>query len=156
MLAGCPGEVTRVCGTATRLPFEAGSFDHAFAIEVFEHLHPSAWVAALAELRRVIRLGGRLAIVDKNAASIDPARPWLPGLLVKKIDERRGLWMYPSGAPARERWFWPGQMARLLRSAGFVSVRAGVVRFGDHGRLPALLERFQVWSAGVPARGGGT
>jgi 2-polyprenyl-6-hydroxyphenyl methylase/3-demethylubiquinone-9 3-methyltransferase len=34
-------------------------------------------------------------------------RPWLPSLVVKRIDERRGRWMYPPGGPVRERWFWP-------------------------------------------------
>jgi 2-polyprenyl-6-hydroxyphenyl methylase/3-demethylubiquinone-9 3-methyltransferase len=36
---------------------------------------------------------------------------------MKFIDERRGLWMYPTDGPARERWFWPSRLRKeLLKS----------------------------------------
>ena len=113
MLSGARGErFERVHGSASRLPFRGGSFDAAFAIEVFEHL-PSI-EPVLAELRRVVRPGGRIVIVDKNAGSCDPNRPWLPGLLIKWIDQKRGRWMYPPGGPVRETWFWPRSFRRRL------------------------------------------
>jgi 2-polyprenyl-6-hydroxyphenyl methylase/3-demethylubiquinone-9 3-methyltransferase len=119
MLAEATG-VGRVRGSARRLPFAAATFDAVVAVEVFEHL--AAVEPALAEARRVLRPGGVLAIVDKNAGALDAARPWLPKLLVKWIDERRGRWMYPAGGPVRERWFWPGRLRRALERR-FVDVR---------------------------------
>lgn len=113
MLADAAG-VGRVRGSARRLPFAAETFDAVIAVEVFEHL--AAIDDVLAEARRVLRPGGILAIVDKNALALNADRPWLPGLLVKWIDEQRGLWMYPAGGPVRERWFWPSRFrARLGR-----------------------------------------
>jgi len=111
MLAGAEG-LPRVLASALRLPFAASAFDGVFAVEVFEHLTRIDDV--LIELRRVLRPGGILAIVDKNAGSLNAGRPWLPNLAVKWIDERRGLWMYPSDSKVRERWFWPREFRRRL------------------------------------------
>ena len=111
MLAGAEG-LPRVLASALRLPFAASAFDGVFAVEVFEHLTRIDDV--LIELLRVLRPGGILAIVDKNAGSLNARRPWLPNLAVKWIDEKRGLWMYPSDSKVRERWFWPGAFRRRL------------------------------------------
>lgn len=46
---------------AHALPFADGSFDFVFSLAVFEHLH-SPWVAA-EEIRRVLRVGGRVYIL---------------------------------------------------------------------------------------------
>jgi SAM-dependent methyltransferase len=47
-------------GDATALPFGDGSFDHVIASEVLEHVGDD--VAALAELSRVLKPGGTLAV----------------------------------------------------------------------------------------------
>lgn len=122
MLADTPSSLRRVLASAVRIPFATGTFDAVVAIEVFEHLSPMSWRRVVAEVGRVLRPGGRLILVDKNAASADPVRPWLPALAVKWLDERRGRWMYPAGSPVRERWFWPGQARRLLADGGLVNV----------------------------------
>ena len=115
MLAKATG-LDRVRGSATRLPFATQSFDAVIAVEVIEHLPAKGVGAALDEMQRVLKPGGRLAILDKNLLALDAHRPWLPKVIVKRIDERRGLWMYPQGSPVRERWFRPEQLARSLRS----------------------------------------
>lgn len=112
MLAAAP-PVDRVRGSARRLPFAAGVFDAVVAVEVLEHLDTVGPV--LAEAARVLRPGGVLAVVDKNAGSWNAARPWLPNLVLKWVDQRRGRWMYPPGAPARERWFRPERLRRLMK-----------------------------------------
>jgi 2-polyprenyl-6-hydroxyphenyl methylase/3-demethylubiquinone-9 3-methyltransferase len=115
MLAGTSRSgLPRVRGSARRLPFATGTFDAVIAVEVFEHL--TAIDRVLLEVRRVLRPGGIVAIVDKNAGSWNARRPWLPNLALKWLDQRRGLWMYPSGSPVRERWFWPRAFRKRLMS----------------------------------------
>lgn len=54
-------------GSCTALPmFEDESVDVVFASNLFEHLTRDELAAALTEIRRVLRPGGRLAIVQPN------------------------------------------------------------------------------------------
>ena len=122
MLAEAAG-VDRVRATARRLPLKTASFDGVIAVEVFEHLEARSRAAVIQEARRVLKPGGFLAIVDKNVGSLSARRPWLPSVVVKRIDEHRGLWMYPAGGPVRERWFWPSRLQERTRAAGLTNVR---------------------------------
>ncbi len=115
MLAAAGG-LDRVKASATRLPFGSNQFDAVIAIEVLEHLSPQGMLAAIDEVVRVLKPGGRITIVDKNLYAMDARRPWLPKLAVKWLDEHRGLWMYPNGGPVRERWFRPLGLATHLRT----------------------------------------
>lgn len=120
MMAGASG-IARVQGSARHLPFRDASFDAVIAVEVFEHLAEIS--EPIQEARRVLRPGGSLLIVDKNHASLNSARLGVPNLLLKWVDEYRGLWMYPLGGPVRERWFWPPALRReLARSFDHVAV----------------------------------
>lgn len=53
-------------GDALELPFPAASFDAAVSGFVFDHLAASQRAAFLAELRRVLRSGGRVLILDSR------------------------------------------------------------------------------------------
>ncbi len=146
MLARCPVH-RRVCAGSRRLPFADGVFDAIVVVEVFQHV-PEPLGPTFDEFERVLRPGGRLVILDKNAGSLDADRPWLPSLALKWIDERRGFWMYPADGPVRERWFWPRRFAgRLARIFDNVQVehplmsseaRHGVFRNRPRRRLLTL------------------
>jgi ubiquinone/menaquinone biosynthesis C-methylase UbiE len=51
----------------TELPFEDAFFDAAYATESLEHAVEIG--RAVAEMCRVVKPGGRIAIIDKNAAA---------------------------------------------------------------------------------------
>jgi ubiquinone/menaquinone biosynthesis C-methylase UbiE len=59
-----PGIHTRA-GSMTELPFADGWFDGAYATESLEHAVEIE--KAVAEMCRVVKPGGRIAIIDKNA-----------------------------------------------------------------------------------------
>jgi SAM-dependent methyltransferase len=49
-----------------RLPFDDASFELAFAVCVLHHVPPADWSAFVAELTRVVRPGGVVAVLEHN------------------------------------------------------------------------------------------
>ena len=64
MLAGAPAGICTVSASMTELPFAASTFDFAYATESLEHAVEIE--RAVEEMCRVVKPGGRLAIIDKN------------------------------------------------------------------------------------------
>jgi SAM-dependent methyltransferase len=147
-------DIDRVRASARRLPFGPASFDAVIAVEVFEHLAPRSVNDVCGEVGRVLRPGGTLVIVDKNACSWNARRPWLPGALVKWIDERRGLWMYSHRDKVQERWFRAGELKRKL-GRRFNAVRVQyLLSQAEQGRFPFQqvpgTRLFVLWAAQAP------
>lgn len=90
MLASVPAGIHRCAGSLTALPIATESCDGAYATESLEHAIDVE--AAVAELCRVVKPGGRILIIDKNAEQ------W--GRLE---------------TPAWEKWFHRKEMEKLLR-----------------------------------------
>lgn len=90
MLGYVAAGIDRCQGSLTALPFRSGAFDCAFAIESLEHAVDID--GAVADLCRVVKAGGRIVIVDKNAEQ------W--GRLK---------------TPAWEKWFERGALENLLK-----------------------------------------
>ena len=92
--------------SALALPFAAGSFDRVIASEVLEHVADD--LAALAELRRVLRPGGTLAVTV-------PA--WLPETICWRLSTD-----YPAPAsPGGHVRIYSGTVLRArLRQSGYV------------------------------------
>jgi len=65
MLRHVPAGIHTRAGSMTELPFEDGWFDGAYATESLEHAVEIE--RAVAEICRVVKPGGRIAIIDKNA-----------------------------------------------------------------------------------------
>jgi ubiquinone/menaquinone biosynthesis C-methylase UbiE len=65
MLRHVPPEIRTRAGSMTDLPFESEWFDGAYATESLEHAVEID--RAVSEMCRVVKPGGRIAIIDKNA-----------------------------------------------------------------------------------------
>ena len=90
MLRYVPPGIRPSAGSLTALPFASESFDCAYATESLEHAVDIE--TAVSELCRVVKPGGRIVIIDKNAEQ------W--GRLE---------------TPEWEKWFDQNELERLLR-----------------------------------------
>ncbi len=90
MLRFVPEGIHTRAGSMTELPFESESFDAAYATESLEHAVEIE--QAVTEICRVVKPGGRIAIIDKNA----------------------GEWGRLE-TPEWEKWFTRKELERLLR-----------------------------------------
>ena len=119
-LARCAGLDATVIDDAASLPFPDDDFDLAICIEVFEHLFEPH--RAAAEIRRVLRPGGRLVASTPNSLYWRLRLDLLLGRWNPLGDELGGEqpWRDP-----HIRFFGPETLTRMLRSAGFGQVEAG-------------------------------
>jgi SAM-dependent methyltransferase len=110
-------------GSMNALPFADGSFDAAVSADVLCHAAVDP-AAALAELRRVLRPGGRLVV---NM----PAYQWLLSAHDRRVHNVRRLTAASTGA--------------MLRQAGFVRVRA---RYWNGLLLPLMIAQRKILARG--------
>ena len=112
---GLSEQVEVTCGDVMALPFEDASFDVVHAHQVLQHLADP--VGALAEMRRVTRPGGIVAVRD----AVYSAMTWFPE--PAGMEQWRSVYM----ATARANGGEPDAGSRLLswaRAAGFADVTA--------------------------------
>jgi len=89
MLRYVPKGIRPVAGSLTELPFSSAAFDAAYATESLEHAVDIK--TAVSELCRVVKPGGSIVIIDKNAEQFG------------KLE-----------TPPWERWFGRRELDRLL------------------------------------------
>lgn len=124
--ARCAGRdnVRLLEGEALALPVESGTFDRAVCVQVLEYVADVD--AALAELRRALRPGGRAVVwdVDWATVSIHSRDSALTERVLRAWDEHLA---HPS---------LPRTLGARLRSAGFEDVRVEAHAFAASGRDP--------------------
>ena len=137
-------------GDALALPFPDASFDRVIAAEVLEHI--PADTAALAELARVLRPGGTIAVTVPR---------WLPERICWALsDEYHGK---PGG---HIRIYRGGELARRMTGAGlrvtgshhahalhspYWWLKCAVGVDDDNHVLPKLYHRFLAWDIAHPS-----
>lgn len=134
--AGYADVVEFEVGDATQLRFQAGSFDKVLCSEVIEHIPDAA--AAIAEIRRVLKPGGRLVLSTPNQASwygFDRYVLWTKVL--------RRTWNHPF-----DNWRNMDQVRSLLEGHAFRITRSGTAcylpGFLLTYHLPAFVQRVRV------------
>ena len=70
-------KVSLQLGDATRLPYPDQAFDLVLASTVLHEMPPGTRAAALGEIRRVLRPGGRVLLTDFEAGPVRPGRGWV-------------------------------------------------------------------------------
>jgi SAM-dependent methyltransferase len=114
---GAANEVTQ--GSVTRLPFASARFDAAWCANTFQYLTAEQVEQALAELRRVVRPGGRVAVkdVDMLAFKVSPADAFLFPHLAESCLRA------PDASPDSEGSLRGRELRRWLERAGFIEVQ---------------------------------
>jgi SAM-dependent methyltransferase len=124
--------VTFQAASVYQLPYAHGSFDAAFACAVLQHLADPR--GALTEMRRVLKPGGVIGIVD-GSSMITFRYP--PNPLLERWDRLRALEReYNTGRPS------DGLPLRaLLRAAGFARTEASATMATEAGPPAGSLEQ---------------
>jgi SAM-dependent methyltransferase len=134
-----PATVRFLVGDAERLPFPDQSFDAVVGNAVLHHLRLAA---ALREIRRVLRPGGRCAFTEPNMVN--------PQLLVQKNVPPIKRWL---GDTPHETAFVAGPLARALEDAGLLPERVEPFDFLHpalpDGAVPAV-QRLEAWLETLP------
>ena len=125
-------------GTATQLPVEDAAFDRALAVQVFEYVADVE--AGLAELRRVLRPGGRLLIWDVDWSTLS----WY------SRDSERMARMLAAWDRHLANPVLPRALGAALRRAGFAGVQRHAHVFETRamdpetfgGNLPAMIHQY--------------
>lgn len=133
--ARCDAEL--VVGSVLQLPFRCGSFDLVLCTEVIEHT--PAPLAAIAELKRVVRPGGILALTV-------PCRLWRPAVLLATKLRLRPY-------EGHENFLWPAALRRAVAADGFA-----VEHFAGFNFVPFFWRRLdrafrlldRLYGAGLP------
>ncbi len=132
------------------------TWDFALLNEVLEHVPDDR--TALQEVARVLKVGGILFIFSPNRCfpfethgvywkrSGRPVPHWMPFVPYVPLVAGRGIFRYWA------RNYWPGELARLARAAGFTVINRsyiGLTFENISGRQPALIRFAQPVLRGV-------
>ena len=124
MLSFVPKYIHTAQATVTSLPFQSNMFDVIFAVEVLEHV--PIYEQAIVEMKRVLKPGGRIVIIDKDAN-----------------DPRSKIWELDPW----EQWFNNEDMLQTLRRNQFIDVESMNIGY-EHVIVPDGL--FLAWIGRKP------
>jgi ubiquinone/menaquinone biosynthesis C-methylase UbiE len=110
--------IAQLVGDAHRLPFEEAMFDRVYAKRLFQVLPPASAHLVFGEMRRVLKPGGVLALVDTDWASLSVNFSDLK--LERRLLDFFRAHMRPNGLAGR-------QLLGMVQSGGFTDVQVKVM-----------------------------
>jgi ubiquinone/menaquinone biosynthesis C-methylase UbiE len=127
-------------GAGTTLPFASDAFDVAWASAVLHHVEDPG--AMLAEMTRVVRPGGMVAILDADSGVAFPSMPW-PSDLEERV--RTASWLAAAdNYGGKLDHFFDGNLGRklprLVREAGLIDQQMHAVSDVEREPLDARRE----------------
>lgn len=125
-IAGSPASL--VYAYAERLPFRESSFDCVFICLGMHHIPAALRKEVLHEVRRVVKSGGQLVVVDYHLPKIPLLRQYWQLLVKSSEDEDAYTMMMRDELPAD------------MRAAGFSISRRGCLGYGTIQVIQALPE----------------
>jgi demethylmenaquinone methyltransferase/2-methoxy-6-polyprenyl-1,4-benzoquinol methylase len=111
---------------AEQMPYAADSFHGATSAFAMRNVKPML-EEVLVEIYRVLRPGGRFAILEFSRPPVAPVR-WAHGIYVCSLMPRIGRWVTGTAEPFEylyrsiQEWLEPEEFAERLRAAGLVEV----------------------------------
>jgi ubiquinone/menaquinone biosynthesis C-methylase UbiE len=136
---------SRLQASAVSLPFSSCAFDLVTSNMVFEHLD-RPW-DALAEIRRVLRPGGRLIVHTPNLFDIVSLAAWtipssLHARLVSAVETRTAEDVYPTYF----RFNYRPRIRGWLGMAGFRRCQVSYLECPDvYGHVPVVARVESIW-----------
>lgn len=138
--AGVGNKISFLSGEATGIPFPDSYFDCvgiSFAFRNLTYKNPLA-TAYLAEVKRVLKAGGRHVIVESSQPANRIIRTFFHlylrifvGPMGMLLSGNRGAYQYLTESVIR--FYSPGEVREMLLKAGFRSVRYRALLFGAAG-----------------------
>lgn len=137
-------DIKFVQASATDLPFGDNEFDILVCIEVLEHIPDTE--KAIKEMKRVLRPGGRILIMDKNILSLHPLY-FIPTLFWKNFLENRNKWFYPRNFIFKEKYFIPWKLDKILKSHfSYTKIRFVRYEFENKNQSLFLKNIFKIYN----------
>jgi len=118
-------------GDGRKLPYAAGTFDAACAICALHHVPPPQWQQFIGEMRRVVRRGGVVAVIEHN-----PFNPLTRRVVSSCAFDRGAVLLRCS------------QLAQTMHRGGLASIEHQFILFTPFEN--DLLRRFDRWLGWLP------
>jgi ubiquinone/menaquinone biosynthesis C-methylase UbiE len=114
-----------------KLPYGTGHFDAAYTICVLHHVPPAERAVFMAEMRRVVRPGGMVGVIEHN-----PFNP-LTQLLVNTCPFDRNAKLLRAA-----------ELKKLMRGAGLQEIKSRFIQFTPFAG--SFFKRFDRWMGWLP------